>query len=127
MFLVGDFSFEGLPKDEQLLLVPIVTRTLRMTGLGECIVGPLHPKDEEVTEVRLRYAGFREGDQVDSCLTYTNSLRSPKPIVELGKENALGLISWSLFVGGRVTYPPFDEVLMSLQVPPHEGLGQMRE
>ena len=61
-----------------------------------------------------RYAGFREGGRVDSCLTYTteyfslyersgiliqNPFRSPKSIVELGRENALCLISRHWFVG----------------------------
>ena len=103
-----------------------------MAGLGECDVGTQHPEDEKVTEVRLRYAGFREGDRIDPCLTYTtiyfslyerpgtliqNRFRSPKSIVECGRENAVDLISRCLFVGGGVTYPPRDEVLMSLQVP----------
>ena len=35
-------------------------RPLRVTGFGESAFGPLQPEDEEVTEVRLRYAGFRE-------------------------------------------------------------------
>ena len=38
--------------------------------LGECNVVSLHLEGDEVTEVRLRYAGFREGDQVDSCFAY---------------------------------------------------------
>ena len=38
-------------------------------------------------------------------------------IMELGWENALGLISRSFVVGGVVTYPPRDEVLISLPLP----------
>ena len=71
MNLVGDFSFGRLPEEEQLVVVPFVMRTLRMAGLGECSLDPLHPEDEEVTEVRLRYAEFREGDLVGSNLSYT--------------------------------------------------------
>ena len=44
-------------------------------------------------------------------------LRSPKFIVELGRENMLELIKRRLFVGGGLTYAPRDEVLISLQVP----------
>ena len=40
--------------------------------------------------------------------------RNPKSIAGLASENVLGLVSWSLFIGGGVTYPPPDEVLMSL-------------
>ena len=40
-----------------------------------------------------------------------------KSIAELGEENALGLISRTLFITGQVVYPPRDEVICSLQVP----------
>ena len=60
----GDFSFISLPEEEQLVVIPFVMRTLRMAGLGECAFGPLHPEDEEVTEIRLRYMEFREEDLV---------------------------------------------------------------
>ena len=94
-------------------------QTLRMAGLGMCAFGPLYPEDEEVTEVRLRYAGFREGDLVESSSSYTttyfslydrpgvlfqNSFRSPRSTAELAIENVLGLVSWSLFLGGGMTY-----------------------
>ena len=46
-------------------------RTLRMAGLGDCHIGPLHPEDEEAAEIRLRYSGYREGPGSESCLTYT--------------------------------------------------------
>ena len=69
--MLGYFSSERFSEDEQLLVNPSVTRALRMAGLGVCDVEQLHAEDEEVTEVRLRYAGFRKGDRVDSCLTYT--------------------------------------------------------
>ena len=97
MYLVSDFSFRRLSEDEQLLVISFVMRTLRMAGLGECNVGTLYPKDEEVTEVRRRCAGFREGGRVDSCLICTiryfslyerpgiliqNPFQSPKSIVE---------------------------------------------
>ena len=98
MDVVSDFSFERSPEDKQLLAIPIVMRTLRIVGLDECNVGSLHPKDEEIT-MRLWYAGYREGDRVNSRLTYTtryfslyerpciliqNPFKSPKSIVELG-------------------------------------------
>ena len=69
VFLFCSFSFGSLPEDEQLLVIHFVMRTLRMARLRECSFGPLHPQDEEVTEVCLRYAGFREGSLVESCLT----------------------------------------------------------
>ena len=68
---MSNFSFGRLPEEEQLAVFPFVMRTLPMAGLGECAFDPLHPEDEEITEVRLRYAGFREGDLVDACLSYT--------------------------------------------------------
>ena len=132
VYLTGDFSFGRLPEEEQLVVIPLLMRTLRMGGLGERSFGPLHPEGEEATEVRLRYSGFREGDFADSSLTYTtryfslyerpgilieNPFRRAKSIAELAQENVLGIISRSLFIGGRVIYPPRDEVLMSLQVP----------
>ena len=58
VYKVGDFNFG------QLLVIPYVIRTPRMTGLGEWDTGRLHPEYEEVTEIRLRLAGFREGDCV---------------------------------------------------------------
>ena len=134
IYLVGDFSFGRLPEDEQLLGVPFVMCTLRMAGLGECpiIISPLHPEDKEIAEIRLRYSGYREGPGRESCLTYTtryfslyerpgvlvqNPFRAAKSIAELGEENVLGLISRTLFITGRVVYPPRDEVICSLQVP----------
>ena len=48
IYLVGYFSFGGLPQDEQLLVVPFVMRTLRMVGLREYPFGSFHPEDEEV-------------------------------------------------------------------------------
>ena len=72
IYLVGDFSFSRLSEDEQLLVVPLVMRTLRMAGLGECPFGPLRPEDEEAAEIRLRYSGYCERPGSDSCLTYTS-------------------------------------------------------
>ena len=71
VYSVGDFSFERLPEDEQLLVVPFVMRTLRMAGLGECPFGPLHLENEEAAGIRLRYSGYREGAASNSCLSYT--------------------------------------------------------
>ena len=102
--------------DEQLLVVPFVMRTLRMAGLGECPFGPLHSEDEEATEIRLRYSGYREGADSDSCFDLHEPIllfiRAPRglgreslPDVEvLGEENVLGLISRTLFISGRVVY-----------------------
>ena len=87
-----------------------------MAGLGEYASGPLHPENEEISEVRLRYAGFREGDLVESSISYTtryfslyerrgifvqNLFRGAKSIAELAGENVLELVSRSLFIGGR--------------------------
>ena len=131
IYLTGDFSFGRLPEEEQLVVIPFLMRTLRMAGLGERSFDPLHPADEEVTEIRLRYAGFREGDFVESSLSYTTPyfllyerpeilvqypFRRAKSIAELVEENVLGVVSRSLFIGGGVINPPRDEVLMSLQV-----------
>ena len=44
VYLVRDFSFGRLPEDKQLLVIPFVTRSLHMAGLGEYEVGPLHHK-----------------------------------------------------------------------------------
>ena len=127
IYLVGDFSFGRLPEDEQLLVVPFVMRSLLMAVLKSA---PL--EDEDITEIRLRYSGYREEASCDSCLTYTsryfslyvrpgivveNPFRTAKSVAELGEENVLGLISRSLSIVGRVVYPPRDEVLCSLQVP----------
>ena len=46
-------------------------QTLRMAGLGECAFDPMHLEGEEVKEIRLRYAGFRKGDLMESCLSNT--------------------------------------------------------
>ena len=46
-----------------------------------------------------------------------NPFRRAKSIAELAEKNVLGVVSRSLFIVGRVIYPPRDEVLMSLQVP----------
>ena len=114
IYLVGNLSFGRFSEDKQLL-VSFVMRTLRMAGLGECPIGPLHPEDEEVAEIRLRYSGYRKGPGSESCLSYTtrcfslyerpgvlvqNPFRTAKSIAELGKENVLGLISRTLFITG---------------------------
>ena len=132
IYLTGDFSFGRLPEEKQLVVIPLLMRTLRMAGLGERSLGPLHPEDEKVTEIRLRYSGFREGDLVEFSLSYTtryfslyerpeilvqNPFRRAMSIAELAEENVLGVVSRSLFIGGRVINPPRDKVLMSLQVP----------
>ena len=121
MYLVGDFSFGRLSEDEQLLAVPCVICTRRMAGLGECPFGPLHPEDEETTEIRLRYSRYCKEGGSESCLTYTsryfslyerpailveNPFRTAKSIAELDEENALGLISRTLFITGQVVYSP---------------------
>ena len=59
-----------LPKEEQLVVMPFVMQTICMAGLWECAFGPWYPDDDEVTEVRLRYAGFREGSLLELCWTY---------------------------------------------------------
>ena len=52
IYLVGDFSFGRLREEEQFVVISFAMQTLRMAGLGEfAVVWPLHPEDEEVTEV----------------------------------------------------------------------------
>ena len=46
-----------------------------------------------------------------------NPIQTAKSIAELGEENVLGMISRTLFITGRVVYPPREEVIRSLQVP----------
>ena len=63
-----DFYFSRLPEDEQVLVLPVMLKTLRMCGVGECRIGVRLP---EVLQMRRRFAGFREGDSIESCLIYT--------------------------------------------------------
>ena len=105
VYLMDDFRISRLPNNEQILVVRFVMRTLRTAGLGECPFGHLHPEDEDVARIRLSYAGYRDGDETDSCLSYTsryfslderpgilvqNPFRTPKSIAELGEENVWG-------------------------------------
>ena len=114
IYLVGDFSFGRLPEDEQLLVVPFVMRTLRVAGRP---ISPLHPEDEEVAGIRLRYSGYREEGGSDSFFTIFTTRyfslyerpgwikipsRQPSLLAELGEENVLGLISRTLFMTRRV-------------------------
>ena len=66
-----DFYFSRLPEDKQLLVLPVMLKTLRMSGVGECRIGVRLPEDSEVLQMRRRFAGFREGDSIESCLIYT--------------------------------------------------------
>ena len=68
IYLEGDFSFDRLPEEEQLVVIPFVMRTVSMAGLGECFFGPLHLI---ITEVRLRNTGFSKEDLVESYVSYT--------------------------------------------------------
>ena len=82
--------------------------------------------------MQRRFAGFREGDSVESSLIYTsryfshyesagimveNPFRKAKSILELSQENVFALVSRSLYVGGEFNYPPREDVFMSLQAP----------
>ena len=73
VYLVGDINFLSVPEYKQLLVVPLIRRTLRMHGIGECIVGSVLPDEDRVEEIHRRFAGFREGNGVESCLTYTTT------------------------------------------------------
>ena len=90
-------------------------KTLRMSGVGECGIGVRLPEDSEVMQMRRRFAGFRKGDSIESCLIYTtryfslcerpgilveNPFRRPKSILELSKENIFAVVTRSLYVGG---------------------------
>ena len=97
--------------------------TLCMTGLGECDSGSFHP---------IWYAcGMLASGKGPSGVVFdiydriflllraarnrhSEPLRSSRSIAELARGDVLGLISWSLFVVGGVTYPPRDEIFMSL-------------
>ena len=112
-YLESGFSIDRLPEDKQLLVIPFMMRTLRMAGLGECAFGPLHPEDEEVTEVCLRYTAFREEDLVEYFSLYErigvliqNPFWNPKSIAELASENVLGLITRCLFIGEALLILP---------------------
>ena len=66
VYIVGNFSFSRLPEEEQLVVVPFAWLAwwmrLWMTASG----------GRGSTEVQLQYAGFREEDLVESCLSYTS-------------------------------------------------------
>ena len=66
VYLTVDFSFGRLPEEEQLVVITFLKRTLCMAGLGERSYDLL-----QVTEIRLRFAGLREGDLAESSLSYT--------------------------------------------------------
>ena len=40
IYLTGDFIIDRLPEEEQLVVIPLLMRTLRMAGLGERSFGP---------------------------------------------------------------------------------------
>ena len=42
-----------------------------MSGVGECRIGVRLPEDSEVLQMQRRFAGFRKGDSIESCLIYT--------------------------------------------------------
>ena len=39
LFFSDDFSFARLPEDEQLVVLPVMLKSLRMSGVGECHFG----------------------------------------------------------------------------------------
>ena len=80
--------------------------------------------------MRRRFAGFREGDSIESSLMYTSRyfsryeragilvetpFRKAKSIFELSRENVFALVSRCLYLGGEFNYPRREEVFMSLQ------------
>ena len=84
-----------------------------MAGLKECLAGPLLPEDDGVEEVHWRFAGFREGNCVESCVPcmtrYLSVYERPGVLIqtpprrskfnrELSGENAHGLVTRTLFV-----------------------------
>lgn len=50
------FYFPRLPEDEQLLALPVMLKSLRMFGVGECHRGVRLPEDSEVLKKQLRFA-----------------------------------------------------------------------
>ena len=82
------------------------TCTSRISGLRVVwIVGGLFPENKEATENYRRFPGFREGNKIDSYLTYTTGYFSLyERIVELCeamliKASLLGSCTW-------IKYPP---------------------
>ena len=72
LFFSDDFYFARLPEDEQLMVLPVMLKSLRMSGVGECHFGVRLPEDSEVLQMQRRFAGFREGDSIESSLIYTS-------------------------------------------------------
>ena len=54
------------------LLLPVMLKSLRMPGVGECHFGVRLPEDSEVLQMRRRFAWFREEDSIESSLIYTS-------------------------------------------------------
>ena len=47
LFFSDDFYFPRLPEDEQLLVLPVMLKSLRMSGVGKCRIGVRLPEDSE--------------------------------------------------------------------------------
>ena len=130
LFFSDDFYFAHLPEDDQLMVLPVMLKSLRMSEVGKCHFGVRLPEDSEVLQMLRRFAGFSEGDSIESSLIYTsryfsryeragilveNQFRKAKSIFVLSQEHVFALVSRSLYVGGEFNYPPREEVFMSLQ------------
>ena len=58
LFFSDDFYFARLPEDEQLMVLPVMLKSLRMSGVGECHFGVRLPENSDVLQMRRRFAGF---------------------------------------------------------------------
>ena len=72
LFFSDDFHFARLPEDEQLMVLPVMLKSLWMSGVGECHFGVRLSEDSEVLQMQRWFAGFREGDSIESSLIYTS-------------------------------------------------------
>ena len=110
-FFSDDIYFARLPEDEHLMVLPVMLKSLRMSGVWECHFGARLPEDSEVLQMRRWFAGFREGDSIESSLIYTSRyfsrseragilvespFRKAKCILELSQENVFALVSRTL-------------------------------
>ena len=58
LFFSDDFCFACLSEDEQLMVLPVMLKSLRMSGVGECHFGVRLPENSDVLQMRRRFAGF---------------------------------------------------------------------
>ena len=102
-----------IPENEQLIVLAVMLKSLRMSGVGECHFGARLPEGSEVLQMRRRFAGFREGDSIESSLIYTTRYFSRYELAAILERLRPGVAH--LLRGGEFIYPPREEVFVSLQ------------